>query len=145
PLSWVDPLGLSKCSSNGRSDPYKGVKAASAYLKKLGTPRKYRKPTLQSFDIETIKVRKATNSEYGLRYYDGVDAHARGRYIFETFPATRESLAVKIEWNQMTNVSQFKVKPGAVIFEGKAAPQGVGLPGGQTQRYLTDLNDLLDL
>jgi len=136
---------LSKCTGRRKSDPYKGVKDASAYLKKVGTPRKFRKQTLESFEIDSIRVRKATDSEYGLRYYDGIDAKARGRYIFETFPATRESLAVKTEWNQMTNVSQFKVKPGSVILEGRASSQGVGLPGGQIQKYRTDLNNLLDL
>ena len=30
----------------------------------------------------------------------------------------------------MTNITQFKVKPGTTIIEGKAAPQGLGLPGG---------------
>jgi RHS repeat-associated protein len=61
PLSWIDPLGLAKCSS----DPYKGVKDASAYLKSQGVPRIYRKQILESFEIDSIQVRKATNSEYG--------------------------------------------------------------------------------
>lgn len=30
----------------------------------------------------------------------------------------------------MTNIAQFKMKSGATIIEGKAAPQGLGLPGG---------------
>ncbi len=141
PLNWVDPLGLSRCSS----DAYKGVKDASAYLKKQGVPRKFRKQILESFEIHSLRVRKATDSEYGLRYFDGVNAKARGRYIFETFPATRESLAVKTEWNQMTNFSQFKVTPGSVILEGRASAQGVGLSGGQIQKYISDLNNLIDL
>lgn len=29
----------------------------------------------------------------------------------------------------MTNIAQFKVKPGTTIIEGKAAPQGLGLHG----------------
>ena len=36
----------------------------------------------------------------------------------------------------MTNIAQFKVKPETTIIEGKAAPQGLGLPGGQTQNIL---------
>ena len=39
----------------------------------------------------------------------------------------------------MTNIAQFKVKSGATIIEGKAAPQGLGFPGGQTQKYINDL------
>jgi len=39
----------------------------------------------------------------------------------------------------MTNIAQFIVKPGATIIEGRAAPQGLGLPSGQTQKYMNDL------
>lgn len=39
----------------------------------------------------------------------------------------------------MTNIAQFKVKSGTTIIEGNAAPQGLGLPGGQTQKYINDL------
>lgn len=43
----------------------------------------------------------------------------------------------------MTNIAQFKVKPGATIIGGKAAPQGLGLHGGQTQKYINDLERLI--
>ena len=36
----------------------------------------------------------------------------------------------------MTNIAQFKMKSGTTIIEGKAAPQGLGLPGGQIQNIL---------
>lgn len=36
----------------------------------------------------------------------------------------------------MTNIAQFKVKSGTTIIEGKATPQDLGLPGGQTQNIL---------
>ena len=144
PMGWVDPFGLAKCKpSVSGLDPYKGVKEASEYLKSQGVPRKYRKQTLESFDIDSIKVRPAGANEYGLRYFDGVNAQAKGRYLFESFPATRSSLAVKPEWNQMTEFAQFKIKPGTTIIEGKAAPQGIGLPGGQTQKYINYLEDLI--
>lgn len=39
----------------------------------------------------------------------------------------------------MTNIAQFKVKPEITIIEDKAAPQGLGLPSGQTQKYINDL------
>ena len=35
----------------------------------------------------------------------------------------------------MTNIAQFKVKPETTII----APQGLGLPGGQTQKYINVL------
>lgn len=53
-----------------------------------------------------------------------VNAQAKGRYLFEIFPATRSSLAVKLKWNLMTNIAQLKVKPETTIIEDKAAPQG---------------------
>ena len=34
------------------------------------------------------------------------------------------------------------VRRGCII-EGKAAPQGLGLPGGQTQKYMNDLEGLI--
>ena len=43
----------------------------------------------------------------------------------------------------MTNIARFKVKPGITIIEGKAAPQGLGLPGGKTQKYINDLERLI--
>lgn len=36
----------------------------------------------------------------------------------------------------MTNIAQFKVKPGTTIIEEKATSQSLGLPGGQ------NINDL---
>ena len=43
----------------------------------------------------------------------------------------------------MTNIAQFKVKSETTIIEGKAAPQGLGLPGGQTRKYINDLERLI--
>ena len=39
----------------------------------------------------------------------------------------------------MTNIAQFKVKSVTTIIEDKAAPQGLGLPSGQIQKYINDL------
>jgi hypothetical protein len=139
PEEEVQPLNPVK---SVRPDQYDGVKAASSYLKEQGVPRAFRKQVLESFEIETINVRPATETEFGLRYFDGVNAQAKGRYLFETFPATRESLAVKTEWNQMTHLAQFKVSPGATLIEGRASSQGVGLSGGQIQKYILNLSDL---
>ena len=41
----------------------------------------------------------------------------------------------------MTNIAQFKVKSGTTIIEGKTAPQGLGLPGGQIQNILMTQKD----
>ena len=36
----------------------------------------------------------------------------------------------------MINIAQFKVKSGTTIIEGKATPQGLGLPGGKHKNIL---------
>ncbi len=65
-----------------------------------------------------------------------------GRYLFETFPATRESLAVKAAsygketWNDMTYFKQWQIRPGVPFVEGRAASQGLGYSGGQIQKYI---------
>ncbi len=124
-------------------NPYAGVQEASAYLRAQGVPRNVRKQVLESFDVRTIGVRQAGASEYGLRYFDNVDAFAKGRYLFATFPASRASLALDPQWNRMTYFTQWQIRPGAMLFEGVASPKGVGLPGGQIQKFVPNLNDLL--
>ncbi len=141
---YPDPVKIEQSQENSaRPDTYAGVKEASSFLKSKGVPRAFRKQILESFEIPTINVRQATDNEYGLRYFDGVNAQKEGRYLFETFPANRESLALRTEWNQMTYFAQFKVAPGTTIIEGRASAQGVGLSGGQIQKYILNLSDLL--
>lgn len=43
----------------------------------------------------------------------------------------------------MTNIAQFKVKLETTIIKDKAAPQDLGLPGGQTQKYINVLERLI--
>ena len=103
---------LSVKGGSGYSDNvYDGVRQASKYLKEQGVPRQYRKQILESFDVRTIKLEKAGENTYGLRFYGG-NANAEGRYLFETFsPLTnRENLALPYEWNSMTRIQQFQVK-----------------------------------
>ena len=126
---------------------YDGVKQASKYLKEQGVPRQYRKQILESFDVRTIKLEKASENTYGLRFYGG-NASAEGRYLFETFsPLTnRENLALPYEWNSMTDIQQFQVKNGTTIITGKAAPQtgfGAQYTGGANQWYINNLEDLI--
>ena len=66
-----------------------------------------------------------------------MNAKPDGRYLFETFPASRDSLAVLPEWNQMTGMRQFQITPGTLIIEGRAASQG-SYPGGQVQKFILD-------
>ena len=87
-------------------------------------------------------VRAAGDTEFGIRYYDNVNSWPKGRYLFETFPATRDGLALTPTWNQMTNFKQYQFRPGAPILEGPAAPQGY-YPGGQKQKYVLNIDDLI--
>jgi RHS repeat-associated protein len=126
-------------------DRYAGVKEASKLLIDEGVPREYRVEALQSFEIDTIKVRKAGANEYGIRFYDNIDAFPKGRTLFETFPASREGLAVKWDWNKMYKFKQFKIREGAWIVEGRISSQGKGLPGGLIQKYILDpLRELIE-
>ncbi|MCB9165205.1 MAG: VCBS repeat-containing protein [Flavobacteriales bacterium] len=128
----------------GKSDDvYTGVRQASAYLKSNGVSRARRVEWIQSFEIETLKLRQAGSSEFGLRYFDGITAFPKGRYLFETFPASRQSLAIAPQWNKMTSFTQWKIRPGATLLEGRAASQGLRLEGGQFQKFI--LNTELDL
>ncbi len=110
-------------------------------------PKQYRKQILESFDVRTIKLKKAGENTYGLRFYGG-NANAEGRYLFETFsPLTnRENLALPYEWNSMTGIQQFQVKNGTTIITGAAAPQtsfGAQYTGGANQWYINNLEDLI--
>jgi RHS repeat-associated protein len=141
PATWIDPFGLAQtCGAD--NEPYSGAKEMSAFLTKLGLGRSQRKAIIESFDVRTIRQRSARSDEYGMRYFDGKNAFAKGRYLFETFPATREGLALSPKWNQMTEIQQWRIRPGATLFEGQASPQGPGLPGGQVQKFIPNLSDL---
>lgn len=90
----------------------------------------------------------AGENAYGLRFHDfGVNAQAKGRYIFESFnPLTnRNNLALPPEWNSMTGIKQWRVKPGTEIIKGNAAPQfkyGSQYVGGEKQWYINNLDNL---
>ena len=130
------------------NDPYIGVKQASEYLKYQGVPREFRKTTIESFERGTIKLDVASSNTYGLRFYDGINASAKGRYLFETFlpQVNRRNLALPPDWNRMTEIQQWKIKPGTIIIKGKAGPQfemGDQYIGGIEQWYITNLDDLI--
>lgn len=120
---------------------YAGIKEASQYLISQGVNRTARKEVLQSFEAGTVRLQTADSATFGLRYSGG-NAIDRGRYLFDTLPASRESLALKPNWNQMTNLSQWQIPQGTKYIEGRAAAQGVGYPGGQIQRYVLDPSKL---
>ena len=139
---------INKCKApnsvaHATPEAYAGVRQASQYLRETGVPRHIRKQVLESFDRQAIRVRVAGEAEYGIRYFDNINAWPKGRYLFEQFPATRNSLALPPNWNQMTHFKQFQIRPGTIILEGPAARQGF-YPGGQIQKYIANLDDLLN-
>ncbi|MFC6335080.1 hypothetical protein ACFP56_20810 [Paenibacillus septentrionalis] len=129
-------------------NPYNGVKQASEYLISQGVPRQFRKTTLESFVIGTIKLDVAGPNTYGIRFYDNINASAKGRYLFETFSpqVNRNNLALPPDWNRMTGIQQWQVKLDTIIIKGKAGPQfqmGDHYTGGVEQWYITNLDDLI--
>jgi len=138
----VDPWGLSRCTINGRPDPYKGAKDASAYLRSKGVDRDTRRQIINSFELDTISLQKAGNNQFGTRFHDnGKSAWPLGQYVFETFtPLTnRSGLALPHDWNGMTGIKQWQIKPGSTIIRGRAAPQfdhGPQFSGGEEQIFV---------
>ena len=94
-------------------DVYAGTRQASQLLQDAGVPRQFRVQVMESFEQGTIQVRTAGPADYGMRFYDDVDAFARGRYLVTSWPATREQMAVKVSWNQFTFLKQWQIRPGA--------------------------------
>lgn len=113
-------------------------------MREMNIPRSVRKQVLGSFDVRTLRVRAAGDAEFGIRFYDNIEAFPRGRSLFETFPASRDSLALQECWNRMTGFKQWQIRPGATVFEGATSPQGVWR-GGQIQKFVFDpMRDLLE-
>jgi len=119
-------------------DAFAGIKEASQVLQSAGFPRSVRVQILQSFEAGTVSVGKAGANQFGLRFFDGRKARALGGFLFDTFPASRQSLALRPEFNAMTGLRQFQIRPGATVISGRATSQGVGFEGGQIQRYIFD-------
>lgn len=116
-------------------EPYAGIKEASERMRELGIPREYRVQALQSFEPETVRLNTAGTDVYGLRYHGG-GSNEFGRYVTDTLPATRQSLALPAE-NTMEHLSQFRLSEGAEYISGRVAPN-FGQPGGGMQYYLLD-------
>jgi hypothetical protein len=137
--SWIEELYRQK------GDPLAGHEEALRYLREKGVPEEEQRKILSAFsDPREIKVRVAGAGGYGIRYH-GSKANARGCWLFDSFPASRESLALDPKrGNTMGAFKQWRIRPGTVIMEGPAARQGPYLPGGKRQFYVFDPEDLLE-
>ncbi len=121
---------------------YQNTSIATDFLKNSGVPGNQIPQIIGSFERGTLSVETAGSSQYGLRYFDNVAAKPEGRYLFETFPATREGLGLKSEWNQMTGIQQWQVKEGSQFLHGNAVSQGF-YSGGQKQLFVPDSSNLM--
>ena len=131
---------------NRPSSAYDGVRVAAKYLQNAGVPRQYRKQILQSFEIETISMKAAGDNTFGLRFFDDVNAFAKGRYLFPNFgnSVNRVGLALPPKWNMMTSFKQWQIAPGSQYVFGRTASQGGRFTGGNYQMYVNDLSNLMD-
>jgi len=116
-------------------EPYAGIKSASSFLRDQGVSRAQRVRILQSGEAAETVVRLAGSNEYGIRFFGGV-AGEGGSSLFETFPASRGSLAIRQAWSTMIGFRQWQIRPGATIIESRIASQGPYLPGGGIQKYV---------
>ena len=137
PVPTAPSSGTLQPTAKSLPDSYAGIRQASQYLQEMGVSRADRVRYLQSFEPQNMVLRQAGQSEFGLRYFSD-PARAGGQYLFETFPASRSSLAIKPEWSTMSGFRQFQIRPGATILEGRAAAQGANLPGSQIQKFILD-------
>jgi hypothetical protein len=114
-----------------------GIRQASQYLRDMGVSRADRMNILPNFQNGTVGFRLAGDAEFGIRYFGG-RAKPGGSWLFETFPASRASLALEPKWgNTMAGFRQWRIQPGTPIIEGRAASQGI-YPGGQWQKFILD-------
>jgi RHS repeat-associated protein len=114
-----------------------GIRQASQYLRDMGVSRAKRVEWLQAFEEGTVRFRLAGDAEFGIRYFGG-RANPAGSWLFETFPASRGSLALDPKFgNTMAGFRQWQIVPGTPIIEGRAAAQGI-YPGGQVQKFILD-------
>jgi RHS repeat-associated protein len=78
------------------------------------------------------------------RYYDGVNAFAKGRYMNPSLlnkTIDRIGLAIRPKWNAMTKVSHWNIPKGTTLYKGRAAMQFPWI-GGRTQYFLPDISKI---
>jgi len=151
----VEPVGYSRgynpsvtlseeFSTMVSSSPYAGVRAVSNFLIEQGVPRATRVQIINSFEIETMTLKIADNNTFGLRFFDNINAYEKGRYMFPSFAnsTNRFGLALPYQWNRMTKLTQFQIRPGSPYIFGRAAAQG-NIGGGANQIFVPNLSNLI--
>ncbi|MFP1886657.1 RHS repeat-associated core domain-containing protein, partial [Lonsdalea quercina] len=72
PLTWIDPLGLSKCSSSGKPDFYVGPAGPSATMRSTAYRHmKYKEPdgSINKFVAQTLESKSAPVTYFGFGKY----------------------------------------------------------------------------
>lgn len=108
----------------------------------MGVSRAKRVQILQSFDVGTLRVETAGKNLFGFRFFGG-NARPTGQFLTETFtPLTnRANLALPPQWNAMTGLQQFQIKPGTTVLRGRVGPQlgeGAQYVGGADQMFVLE-------
>gem|GEM_PF-3535171 len=81
------------------------------------------------------------------RYYDNVNAFAKGRYMTNPYSLTgfrfsdRMGLALRPQWNGMTKVANWNLPIGTTVYQGRAAMQFPWI-GGRTQYFVPNLTNI---
>jgi hypothetical protein len=126
-------------------DRFEGVREVSRTLINASIAREDRIDIISSFVERKIIQRTATGNESVIRYFGG-KARAKGRFVTPSFPVSgsaRDVLALPPE-NLGTGLSQFRLRKGAIFFEGPVAPN-FQRPGGGVQYFVPNLDDLVPL
>ena len=130
PLTWADPLGLSKCSGGAAKRPPGPTLPKGIADTFTGGAYKNRKLATD----ETYYKYHGTNNRTGKPF----SWLTNQKYTSEA--QLRADLAIRHDWGvNITRVSEFNVPKGTWVSEGPAAPQGAGYPGGGYQAVVTNL------
>ena len=80
----------------------------------------------------------------------GTHEHEIGRYGTmgpRSLKYSRNTLAIRDDWNALSNQSRLRIQKGGLLIEGTTAPKlnidGSFLPGGGHQLFVPDLTDLI--
>jgi RHS repeat-associated protein len=129
-------------ASRAAPEYFAGVRSASEHLQDLGFSRATRKEILESFDVSTLKIRRAGASEFGLRFF-GRGSKALSPWLSPTFPGgNARSLLALPPFNTMEGIAQFQIAPNSLFLSGRAAAN-FGQPGGALQYYVPELENLI--
>jgi hypothetical protein len=78
------------------------------------------------------------------RYYDNVNAFAKGRYMTNSLTNRifdRMGLALRPKWNNMSKSAHWSIPAGSTVFKGRSAMQFPWI-GGSTQYFVPNIHNI---